>query len=118
MKKLNRNQIATIFIAIVCVFYLFVCFKGISLNREKDEALAKYHALNEQIHYFMQWEDEPHGELKIMRAWFYAAEADGVVLLETEEGELHEFENIEVNEGASYLMVFDGDEFVGLWEAV
>lgn len=117
MKKLNRNQIATIFIAIVCVFYLFVCFKGISLNKEKDEALEKYHALNEQIHYFMQYEDEPHGELKIVKAWLYAVEDDGVILLETDEGELHEFENIEATESDLFLMVFDGDEFVGLWKA-
>ena len=117
MKKLNRNQIATIFIAIVCVFYLFVCFKGISLNKEKDEALEKYHALNEQVHYFMQYEDEPHGELKIVKAWLYAIEDDGVILLETDEGELHEFENIEVTESDLLLMVFDGDEFVGLWKA-
>ena len=112
-----KNTFNKITALVLCVLCVFACVKWHNALNQRDEALDKYHTLNEQIHYFMQWEDEPHGELKIVRAWFYTAEADGVVLLETEEGELHEFENIEVNESDLFLMVFDGDEFVGLWKA-
>lgn len=113
--KNTIKKITALVLGLLCVF---ACVKWYNAQKQSNETLDKYHALNEQVHYFMRYEDEPHGELKIVKAWLYTIEDDGVILLETDEGELHEFEDIEIDDNDLFLMVFDGGEFVGLWKAV
>lgn len=99
-------------IVVVCLM-IFVCIIMTSFESQRKEI----EKLEEQINTFILAEGQTHGKIKMVRAWYYSTLDNGNTLLETEDGELHEFENIEVTESDLFLMVFDGDEFVGLWKA-
>ena len=106
MKK--AKIITNIFIALLLVFYLAVCLVGGAKIKQSEQVVDS----------FVQVEGEVQGKIKVVRAWYYSTLDNGNTLLETEEGELHEFDNLPAEKNAEYRILFDNLGFVGLWQAV
>lgn len=116
MKK--TDKIVTIAVLILCVMYVIACFAGYGQRKAKEQALEECSVLNDKVNSFVLLEEETEGEIKVVKAYYYATLNNGNVLLETEDGQLHEFDNLDAQEFDEFRILFDDNGFVGLWQAV
>lgn len=116
MKNSNIvKKILIIGLAVSTVVWLIIL---IVFANQVDRLKENINDRDEQIQSLILAEHETSGKVTIVKAWYHGRLENGNVLLETENGDLHEFDNLDANEFDEFRIVFDENGFVGLWEAV
>jgi hypothetical protein len=109
--KNRTDKIVTVATLILCVVFVVVCIVGGNYKKETER-------LEEQINTFVLAEESEHKEVNLQRAFFHATLTNGNTLLESEDGNLWEFDNLKADENSEFIILFDEDcNLLGLWQA-
>ena len=109
--KNKTDKIVTIATLYLCVMFVVVCIVGGNYRKEAER-------LEEQISTFVLAEESEHKEVNLQRAFFHATLMNGNTLLESEDGNLWEFDNLKADENSEFIILFDEDcNLLGLWQA-
>ena len=103
------------FLAIVLVgLTVFAC---VIMGFYADER-AENKALTEQINILVLAEETENEETHLQKAYYHATLTNGNTLLESEDGNLWEFDNLDADENDSFVILFDeNNNLLGLWQA-
>lgn len=86
---------------------------GYADEKEENKALA------EQMNLFVMTEETENKETHLQRAFYHATLTNGNTLLESEDGNLWEFDNLDADESSEFVILFDeNNNLLGLWQAV
>lgn len=79
---------------------------------------AENKALVEQMNILVMTEETENKEIHLQRAFYHATLTSGNVLLESEDGNLWEFDNLKADENSEFVILFDeNNNLLGLWQA-
>ena len=100
-------------IAVVCLM-IFVCIIMTSFESQRKEI----EKLEEQINTFVFAEENEHKKVNLQKAFYHATLTNGNTLLESEDGNLWEFDSLEIDENSEFIILFDEEyNLLGLWQA-
>ena len=104
------------FLAIALVgLMIFACAITIGYTNEK----AENKALTEQMNIFVMAEETENKEIHLQKAFYHATLTNGNILLESEDGNLWEFDSLDADENDLFIILFDeNNNLLGLWQAV
>lgn len=109
--KNRTDKIVTIATLTLCVMFVVVCIIGGNYRKEAER-------LKEQINTFVLTEESEHKEVNLQRAFYHATLTNGNTLLESEDGNLWEFDNLKADENSEFIILFDeNNNLLGLWQA-
>ena len=104
------------FLAIALVgLMIFACVITVGYTNEKEEN----EVLNEKLNTFVLAEESEHEKTNLQKAFYHATLTNGNTLLESEDGNLWEFDNLPADENDEFVILFDeNNNLLGLWQAV
>lgn len=108
MKNTMKEIIAIVLVGLVLISAMFIT-SNIVLKKQIEQY--------EEI--FILAEDANPKNVNAQKAFYHATLTNGNILLESEDGNLWEFGDIEATEIDEFVILFDEDNnLLGLWQAV